>query len=386
LTIASAEVFTLVYEFAPRRGPSDSWGSSHAYCLVKLTDSDGLAGWGETYLRTGMASILEELAGQLIGRDARAAHELWLDVWASGEQPFATSALSIALDDLRAREAGVSVATLYGGRRRDRVRAYAAHQGYVEGVDPEASWRADAEDAIAAGLSAFKFRIGRYSIPREVALLTELRRELPADLTFLTDASGAYTPRSAIRMGRALEDLDVRWFEGPLYEWEGYLGWERLPPALDIAIAGAEVTFSRAAIAEQLARGCFDIVQPDAVICGGIGEALFYADLARLHAVQAVPHTSGGAIGIAAGLQLIGLLPDPTRLPQTDAPILEVGLGENPWRTDVLADGWRVGGDGWVDIPTGPGLGVEVDEKFVRSHAREIRRVRREGQEGAGHG
>src|SRR5439155_70939 len=192
-----------------------------------------------------------------------------------------------------------------------------------------------------------------------------LRQELGPDFTFLSDASGAYTPRSAIEMGRELQRLDVAWFEGPLFEWEGYLGWELLPPALDIAIAGAEVTLSRAAIAEQLARGCFDIVQPDAVICGGIGEALFYAELARLHAVAAVPHTSGGALGIAAGLQLIGLLPDPTPLPTNDPPILEVGTGENPWRTDVLSDGWRLR-DGWVDIPTGPGLGVEVDEAFVR--------------------
>jgi len=109
-------------------------------------------------------------------------------------------------------------------------------------------------------------------------------------------------------------------------------------------------------------------------LSGGIGEALFYAELARLHAVATVPHTSGGAIGIAAALQLISLLPDPTRSPTTDAPLLEVGTGENPWRTHVLADGWQVR-DGWVDIPEGPGLGIEVDEAFVRRHAREIRNV-----------
>ena len=193
-------------------------------------------------------------------------------------------------------------------------------------------------------------------------------------MTLLSDASGAYTPRGAIAMGHELERLGFDWFEGPLYEWEGYVGYELLPPALDIAIAGAEVTLSRTAIAEQLARGAFDIVQPDAVICGGIGEALFYAELARLHAVSAVPHTSGGAIGIAAGLQLISLLPDPTRSPSTDAPLLEVGTGENPWRTDVLAGGWQLR-DGWVEIPTGPGLGIEVDEAFVRGHARQITKV-----------
>jgi D-galactarolactone cycloisomerase len=379
VTIEQAEVFTLVHEFAPRRGPSDAWGSSHAYCLVRLIDADGVTGWGETYLRPGIASVLEEFAGLLIGRDEMAARENWLDLWSSGEQPFATSALSIALDDLRGRQLGVSAAALYGGRRRDRVRAYAAHQGYVEGEDPSDSWPRDAAAAIRDGFTALKFRTGRYPIAHEVRILERLIPDLPAGTTLLADASGAYGPREAVAMGRELERLGFTWFEGPLYEWEGYVGYELLPPELDIAIAGAEVTLSRTQIAEQLSRGCFDVIQPDAVICGGIGEALFYANLAHLQAVPTVPHTSGGAIGIAAGLQLISLLPSATRLPGADEPLLEVGTGENPWRTDVLEDGWRVGRDGWVDIPTGPGLGIEVDEAFVRGHARQTRRVGREG-------
>src|SRR6185437_8046153 len=135
-TITSADVFTLSHAFSPRRGPADAWGSSHAYCLIKLTDRDGVTGWGETYLRPGMSAILEEFAGLLLGRDVLRARENWSDLWSSGEQPFATSAVAIALDDLRGRQLGVSTAALYGGRRRDRVRAYAAHQGYYEGEDP----------------------------------------------------------------------------------------------------------------------------------------------------------------------------------------------------------------------------------------------------------
>ena len=263
--IASAEIFTLSHTFSPRRGPADGWGSVHAYCLVKLTDTDGATGWGETYLRPGMAPILAELVEPLVGQSPAGVRAAWDTIWASGEYPFASSALAIALDDLRGRQAGVSIGDLYGGRRRDRVRAYAAHQGYVEGVDPTVSWRDDAESALADGFTAFKVRIGRYSIAHEVRILEDLRKDLLRDVTLLSDASGAYTPRGAIAMGRELQRLGFDWFEGPLYEWEGYVGYELLPPALDIAIAGAEVTLSRTAIAEQLRRGAFDIVQPDAV-------------------------------------------------------------------------------------------------------------------------
>src|SRR5687767_1907832 len=125
-------------------GPSDSYGGAHAYCLVRLRDSDGVVGWGETYWRPGMPGLLADLLPSVVGRDALDARSIWFDAWASGEYPFATSAISIALDDLRARQLEVPVAVLYGGTVRSRVRAYAAFQGYVEGVDPAVTWPADA--------------------------------------------------------------------------------------------------------------------------------------------------------------------------------------------------------------------------------------------------
>ncbi len=374
MKIERAEVFGLRHEFSPRTGPSDSYGGVHAYCLVRLEDRDGVVGWGETYWRPGMPAILEDLLLPLVGRSAQDARALWFEAWASGEYPFATSAISIALDDLRARQLGVPVAALYGGPVRSRVRAYAAFQGYVEGVDPAVTWPADARAALAEGFTAMKFRNGRYPIAHETRILERLIRDELSGITLLADASGAFTPREAVRAGRELERLGFQWFEGPLLEWEGYVGYELLPPMLDIPIAGGEVTYAREAVRAQLERGAFDILQPDAVICGGIGEALFHAELARLHGVGVVPHTSGGALGISAALQLIAVLPDPTRLPTSDPPLLEVGVGQNPLRTHVLADGWQVR-NGWVDIPAGPGLGVTVDEAFVRGRARDHRVV-----------
>ena len=107
MTIASAEIFTLVHEFAPRRGPSDAWGSSHAYCLVKLTDADGADGLGRDVPADGDGGHPRGDGG---AADRRAtlptARAIWFDIWSSGEQPFATSALSIALDDLRGPPGG----------------------------------------------------------------------------------------------------------------------------------------------------------------------------------------------------------------------------------------------------------------------------------------
>ena len=94
--------------------------------------------------------------------------------------------------------------------------------------------------------------------------------------------------------------------------------------------------------------------------------------MARLNAMAAAPHTSGSGIGIAAAIQAIACLHDPTRLPLHGMPLLEVGTDPTPWRLELFGAPIPMT-DGWVDIPTGPGLGFDVDEAFVRRRAKEVR-------------
>jgi D-galactarolactone cycloisomerase len=104
-------------------------------------------------------------------------------------------------------------------------------------------------------------------------------------------------------------------------------------------------------------------------MCGGIGESQFLADMARLYAIQYIPHAWGGALMLAATLQVLASLPDTTKSPASEKPLLEYDMTENPFRDSLLATPLAMGKDGWFDIPTGPGLGVEVDEDFVAAHA-----------------
>ena len=135
-TIERVETFAVSHTLNPRTGPSIALSSTHAYVLVKLTDRDGRNGWGETYLVPGVPAILEAVAPVVIGRSATAVRGLARDIAWAAEHTYAASALTIAVEDLRARQLGVSVAESFGGPVRDRVRLYAAFGGYVEGVDP----------------------------------------------------------------------------------------------------------------------------------------------------------------------------------------------------------------------------------------------------------
>jgi D-galactarolactone cycloisomerase len=364
--ITRVEVFLLDFPLARRRLFSTGGNDSRGATLVRIADGDGAAGWGETYPLPAGAAKLAALGRLLVGREPDAAAANWTLAWeASGGDGFATGALSIALDDLRARRRGVPVSALYGGSRRSRVRAYASSEGYVTGVPVAEAWLDEADRARRAGFTGFKLRIGREPIAPELAAAGRVRAAHPG-LALMADGNGAYTFRQAVTVGRELSGLGFTWFEEPL-PTAGYRGYERLRAALPLALAGGESVQGRGEAQSLVDRGAFDIIQPDVSICGGIAEGAAIGGAARLAAMATHPHACNGAIGLAATLQLLALLPDPTRLP-ADAPMLEHDFGPNPARTDLLATP-LVMRDGWFDIPAGPGLGVDVDEAFVRRTA-----------------
>lgn len=372
--IERVECFVVSHDLDPRTGPSIALSSSHAYALVKVTDTDGRSGWGETYLVPGIPAIVESVAPALIGRSAQATRQLGTDIRWNAEHSYAASAMTIAVEDLRARQLGISVAASFGGPVRERVRLYAAFGGYVEGVDPEGTWPGDVERVLAAGFTAMKFRVGRYSVAHEAALLEEIRSSLPDDVVLMADGNAGYTLPRAIEMGNILDSLGFRWFEEPLPQRERYAGYEQLAAALDIALAGGEILQSRSAAIDLLGRRAVDVVQPEPVICGGVAETLWIAELAGVQSIAAMPHTSNNAIGIAAGLQVLACLPEPTRSPASDELFLEYGVDDNPHRAGLLTEPLAFDA-GWAAIPDGPGLGVEIDEEYLAHHAVETRIV-----------
>jgi D-galactarolactone cycloisomerase len=184
----------------------------------------------------------------------------------------------------------------------------------------------------------------------------------------MADGNAAYSFPDAIRMGLILQDLGFRWYEEPTQQRGGYVGYDRLTSSLQIAIAGGEGSLSRGDALRLLSRNGVDVIQPDPVICGGVGDAIAIADMATIHGVTTVPHASNNAIGIAASLQIVATLPDATRSPSVPDPLLEYGVDENPNREKLLLEP-PVLADGWLSVPTGPGLGIEIDEEYLRSAA-----------------
>ncbi|MEP6637708.1 MAG: mandelate racemase/muconate lactonizing enzyme family protein [Chloroflexota bacterium] len=359
--IERVEVLVLTHRLSRTRLFGTGSNVTRDSVVVRLEDRDGRVGWGETYLVPGAVEAAQAMTETLVGADPdRAAARLTArpDVhrWALG-------AVSMALDDLRARQRGVSVSDLYGARQRNRVRAYASSRGYLPGMSPEAAWSDEAQTTWNDGFRAMKLRVGRFPIDSEIAAIEQVVAAAPP-MTWMADGNGAYDLDQSRLLAAALDALGFRWLEEPL-PTDDYSAYAALASELSIPLAGGEILESAGAAEPLLRGGSFDLVQPDVSICGGIGGVLDIAAVANRAGRFAVPHACSGAIALAATLQVLAVLPVPPDAPKWAEPILEHDVGENPIRTHILTVPLTLD-DGWMTIPDGPGLGVSVDEEALR--------------------
>jgi D-galactarolactone cycloisomerase len=338
--------------------------------LVKIETDAGLAGWGETSPIAGVRGAIDgELGPQLVGENPLDHRRLWRLMWGPnfGNAP-AVAALDMALLDLRGKALNLPVAELFGGRLRERVPVYASAMNYVEGEKPEDSFPREAAALVKQGYRALKMRIGRFPAAREAKIAAAVRAAVGPDVRLMADGNAAYTMASALQMAAELHRLGFEFFEEPLPQSPKYAAYEDLRRKMPLSLAAGEALDSRAGAKELIDRRAMDIIQPDVSLCGGLGEVLFIAELAALSGIRCLPHCWGGAIVIAATIHLVSLLADPHWGFPTDTPMLELDQSENPWRTEIVAEAFEVR-DGFVSVPTRPGLGIEVNEEAVRSYA-----------------
>ena len=372
LTITNVETFSLFHKLPKAIGPSTALAPFRDALIIKITAEGGLVGWGETADVGGTRGIIEDhLKTILLGANALDHRKLWRQLWGPNfGDGRAVAGVDIALHDLRGKALGLSIAELYGGRLRDDTLAYAAAMNYTEGVRPEDQHPREAADLVAKGFRALKIRTGRFERRRDLAVLAKIRDTVGDDIRLLTDGNGAFTFPEAVAFGKELEKLKFYCFEEPLPQGLNYAGYADLAAALDIALAGGEVIDSRASARDLIVARSFDIIQPDATLCGGIAEVLFIAEMARLFSVQCVPHCWAGAIAIAATLQVLSLLPPFTWGFSSDEPMLEIDTTENPFRDEITSHRFQPQ-EGRIAIPSGPGLGIDIDEEIVHKYNRE---------------
>ena len=354
---------------------SRAWYDSRTAMLVEVETDDGLIGWGECYGPAAITSaVVKSVAPWLIGEDPLRTDFLWQTVYARlrdhGQKGVVIEGLSgidIALWDIKGKHFGVPAHQLLGGRVRSEVQAYATGLYRRKSGDPQRYLAEEAAGYVAEGFKAVKLKVG-FGVEEDAAVTRAVREAIGPGIALMVDANHAYDATAAIRLGRMIETHDIGWFEEPVPP-EDLAAYREVKSALSIPIAGGECEFTRFGFRDILVSRAMDIIQPDTCAAGGLSECKKIADMAEAFGTRYNPHVWGTGIAIAASLQLLAVLP--THTPSSLAPLqpmLEFDRTEHPIRQAILKRGIEHE-RGFVRVPDGPGLGIEVDREAVARFA-----------------
>jgi D-galactarolactone cycloisomerase len=340
------------------------------HTLIAVHTDSGLIGLGSVFtnddlVRASLALLEPLVIGESALEPERVSeklhqHMFWLG--RGGSITHTISGIDIALWDLLGKATGQSVGRLLGGRYRERVQPYASllMQTPAEMGDKLLEVKAKGFQAFKIGWGPF----GRVNAATDEAIVKAARDAIGSNCRLMVDAGGsdAYWTNGykwAIKTARMLAEYDVHWFEEPLTP-DALEDFVLLREHSPIPIAGGEVLTRRQSFQSWLQARAFDIVQPDVTKVGGISEERRIAWMAQDNGVRFIPHGWNTAVGLAADLQLA------TAFPGTD--LVEYLTG-SPFIDDITVGGWSLDGEGMLNIPSKPGLGLELDPDAVARYS-----------------
>ena len=181
----------------------------------------------------------------------------------------------------------------------------------------------------------------------------------------MVDTNHAYGRTESLRLGRVLDEFDLRWYEEPVPP-EDIDGYIELRAKLTTPIAGGENEHSIYGFRELLNRHAVDIVQPDIGSCGGITGARHAAILAQANGIEVNPHIWGSGVAQAASLQLLAALPNSVHSLYPRQPILEYDRSSHPFRNELVDRPITLNKNAMVEISDAPGLGIKVNREVIK--------------------
>lgn len=352
--------------------------------MLRIETDDGLVGWGEGKNAAGSAGqygslvhlLNREFGPKVIGRDPADIKIIWDDLYNGirsekaaigghgmpelsrrGLTVAAISAIDIALWDILGKSQGQPVWRLLGGRKADRLPAYASG-GWADANSIGDQLKSYIDQG---GFKAVKMRVGAMDASPSASAerVKAARAALGSNVDLMVDAHGTFTVATAKRFAHMVADCDLAWFEEPLVADDKY-GMAEVRAATHIPIAVGESEATRFDFRELAVLRAADVFQPDPGFCGGITEIMRIADLASAFNLRFAPHLWAGAPCFFAGLHACAA--------SSSSFIVEYSLGANPMIHDIARENVKVS-DGMIEIPESPGLGLTVNEDVIRRHA-----------------
>ncbi len=350
--------------------------ASRLICVVKITTESGLVGWGEGYGPAGIIKAgVDFLTPLVIGKNPLDSDIIWSDMFRrsidyarKGILMSAISAIDVAIWDLKGKILKQPVSTLLGGRYREKVQVYATGFYFTDAMEGrmEEALAEEAKGYAEAGYSAMKMKVG-LGIEQDVKNVAAIRNAIGEDIKLGVDSNHAFNVREAIELANKIEKYNIMWFEEPVTP-DDYAGFRELKSRTTIPLAAGECEFRCDGFKTLLENRCVDFIQPETGTTGGLTEQKRISTIASTYHVEMTPHNWGTGIIIAANLHLAANLHySPGRLFDKE-PLLEFDRSENRIREELITKPFAAK-DGYLEVPTGYGLGVEVDEDKLKYFA-----------------
>ncbi|MEQ9218364.1 MAG: mandelate racemase/muconate lactonizing enzyme family protein [Cyclobacteriaceae bacterium] len=316
--------------------------------------------------------FIKQVAPFFMGKDARDLDDLiegarihasnykyqGLALWI----PVAT--VEFALLDMLGKMAGKSLSELLGDRHHLSIAVYEANN--FRGKSAEESIKLIKAHMDQTNAKALKFKIGGrmsnnadYPPGRSEKLIPLVRKTFGDDMVIYTDSNGSYDAKEAIRIGRLIEEQKFDFYEEPVpFDW--YAETKEVTDALKVPIAGGEQEPSMHNFRWLIGNDALDIVQPDIFYFGGMIRGVKVARMANALGKPCVPHISGSGLGYLYMMHFVSILPNAGPYHEFKGFSDDIPITSNT--SDLKMK------DGKIDVPTGPGLGVDIDPDFVRKH------------------
>ncbi len=358
MKITAVEALTLAIPMKPLDPPSPWLAGTRKQIIVRVHTDEGLTGLGEAFAYGAPLAvsnvITESLAPMLVGKDPARIEDL-KDLMERGTMiygrrelaMFAISGVEIALWDLLGKARNAPVYELLGGAVRPRLPAYASLMRYDSPPDVSRACR----QFVSQGFRMLKLH------QTDLASVRAAREAVGPDVELMLDTNCPWTPDEAIAMARRFEPYRLFWLEEPVWPPEDYIGLAEVAAAIETPIALGENESTVFGFREIVQRRAGDILQPSITKVGGIMEFKRIAALAETASLPIAPHSFYFGPGLAATLHVAATL-------HGDLPVeFPTGEHETPLlQRPIMAK------NGWLEVPGGPGLGVELNEDAVRRY------------------
>lgn len=356
----------IVYKVKPR------------WIFVKLTTDDGLEGWGEMISGTKTETVVSgayEIGKTLIGRDPRNIERLWQEMHRSffrGGPINGTiiSGLEMALWDIKGKALGVPIYQLLGGAARDKIRVYS----WIGGDRPS-DVAEQAKQRLDLGFTAIKMNatselhyIDSYKkVQAVVDRVASIRDTVGDELEIGIDFHGRVHRPMAKVLAKALEPYHPMFLEEVVLP-ENWDSFDDIAREVAVPLATGERLYTRWEFKELFSQGSVDVVQPDVALCGGILEARKIAAMAEAYDMAVAPHAPYGPVALAATLQLDACTPNVFIQEQSLGIHYNQGFDLLDFVSNKEIFQYK---DSYVQLPTKPGLGIDMDEDKIKEVAQQ---------------